>query len=56
MTKSEKMKRADYDINVAKDRMYSAVQKLEEQGLTKDAEQLMRMIYKLEAFQNKYRR
>ena len=57
MTREQKqntMKNASYDINVAKDRMYSAVQVLEESGMEKDAGQLMKMIYRLEAFQTKY--
>lgn len=42
------------NLNTCKDKMYEAVQFLEEHNMHKDAEQLMNMIYRLEAFQNKY--
>jgi hypothetical protein len=48
------MKKASYDINVAKDRIYGAVGVLESSGMVVDAEKLMSIIYKLEAIQNKY--
>ena len=57
MTKREKekvMDYASYDINIAKDRMDQAAEKLSEKGLLKDAETLMRMVYRLEMFQTKY--
>ena len=57
MKKSEKTKHmnyASYSIDIAKDRMCLAAEYLQENGLEKDAEQLMKMIYKLEAFENKY--
>lgn len=53
-TKNEIMNKTTYDLNEAKDRMYQGVQTLEDNGMIRDAETLMRMIYKLEAFQNKY--
>lgn len=48
------MKKVSYDINVAKDRIYSAIGVLESSGMGVDAEKLMSLIYKLEAIQNKY--
>ena len=54
--KAEIMKRASDDITPAKDRLYRAVQTLEESGMSKDAEQLMKMIYRIESFQTKYDR
>lgn len=48
------MKKVSCDINVAKDRIYSAVGVLESSGMGVDAEKLMSIIYKLEAIQNKY--
>lgn len=52
--KANAMNRTTSDLNKAKDDMYRAVQKLENEGLQNDADQLMKMIWKLEAFQNKY--
>lgn len=42
------------DLNEAKDRIYKVVNDLEEAGLNRDAEQLIKMLYHIEAFQNKY--
>lgn len=52
--KIKAMNKTTCDLNAAKDRMYSAVCTLESYGLIKDADQLMRMIFRLESFQNKY--
>ena len=52
--KARVMNEVTYDINEAKRRMYMAVEHLEGKGLSKDAEQLYRMILRLEMFQNKY--
>lgn len=41
-------------FNRAKDNMARAAEELESKGLMADAQTLMRMVYKLEAFQNKY--
>lgn len=58
MTKEEKREAFDSweidKLNQAKDLMASASDYLTEKGLYKDAEQLMKMVFKLEAFQNKY--
>lgn len=57
MTKAEKantMEMTEYELNRAKSLMQEAVETLNEAGMTKDADQLLKMIYKLEAFQNKY--
>ena len=53
-TKRRYMDQASCDINAAKDRMDRAASILAEAGMDKDAEQLMKMVYRLEAFQNKY--
>ena len=42
------------NLNVVKDRIYNASEFLHEQGLHSDAEQLMKIIFRIEAFQNKY--
>ena len=42
------------ELNGAKDRIYEAVQKLQDKGMVQDAEILMKIIYKIEALQNKY--
>lgn len=58
MTRSEKhaiMRNTSCDINRAKDLLNSAVYELERGGLVKDAEQLYKMILRVESFQNKYR-
>ena len=57
MTKKEIFKNWEVssNLNKAKDDIYEAVQYLEEKGLSKDAKQLMNYIFKIEAFQNKYR-
>lgn len=52
--KAQVMKETAEDLNRAKDEMYEATLKLEAAGMVRDAERLMRMIYRLEAFQNKY--
>jgi hypothetical protein len=52
--KANAMDRTYCDLNKAKDDMYKAVQTLENAGLQNDADQLMKMIWKLEVFQNKY--
>ena len=54
--KKEAMDRTAYDLNQAKDRMDSAVYTLEAHGMWRDAEQLRRIILKVEQFQNKYDR
>lgn len=57
MTREQKYKvfrEANYDFNEAKDRLNRAVQKLEANGLEKDAETLFNMILRIEQFQNKY--
>ena len=54
--KKEAMDRTAYNLNQAKDRMYNAVYMLEAHGMWRDAEQLRRMILKVEQFQNKYDR
>ena len=58
MTREQKYKvfrEATYDFNEAKDRLNRVVQKLEANGLEKDAEILFNMILRIEQFQNKYR-
>ena len=52
--KAEAMDRTTSNINRAKEELYRAVRILEEEGLEKDAEQLYRMIIRIEKFQNKY--
>lgn len=42
------------DIDKAKYNIDRAAEYLEEKGLVKDAEQLMKIIYKLESIENKY--
>ena len=54
--KSEVFRGASYDFCEAKDRLNRAVQKLEANGLKKDAETLFNMILRIEQFQNKYER
>lgn len=57
MTREQKYKvfrEATYNFNEAKDRLNRVVQKLEENGLEKDAETLFNMILRIEQFQNKY--
>lgn len=43
------------NLNVVKDRIYDASEYLHEEGLHSDAEQLMKIVFRIEAFQNKYR-
>lgn len=52
--KSKAMRSVSDEINAAKNRMARAADELLEKGLLKDAETLMRMVYRLEEFQNKY--
>lgn len=52
--KAEALNQVGYDLNIAKDRMYKSVVNLTSAGMAKEADQLMKMIFKLEAFQNKY--
>lgn len=57
MTREQKYKvfrEATYNFNEAKDRLNRVVQKLEENGLEKDAETLFNLILRIEQFQNKY--
>lgn len=54
--KKDAMDRASYDLNEAKDRMDKAVYTLESHGMWRDAEQLRKMILRVEQFQNKYDR
>ena len=42
------------NLNEVKDRINDASEFLHEQGLHSDAEQLMKIIFRIEAFQNKY--
>ena len=53
-TKREVMNSTDCQLNGAKDKIYEAVQKLQENGMNIEAEQLMKIIYRIEAIQNKY--
>lgn len=55
MTKAQAFNKVSDDINKAKDNMAKAAADLAEYGFDRDAEQLMRMVYRLEAFQNKCR-
>ena len=52
--KLEIMNKTTYDLNEAKARIDYASRLLEEFGLTKDAEDLMKIVFKIEAIQNKY--
>ena len=52
--KQEIFRGSSCDFNRAKDSLYDVVRKLEFEGLMRDADQLMNMIYRIEAFQNKY--
>lgn len=52
--KARAMEWADRNLNRAKDEIYEASEILRERGMNTDAEMLMKVIYKLEAFQNKY--
>ena len=52
--KQEVMNTTTGELNGAKDRIYEAVQKLQENGMNIEAEQLMKIIYRIEAIQNKY--
>lgn len=57
MKREEKAKAMDWTerhLNRAKDEIYEASEILRERGMNTDAEMLMKMIYKLETFQNKY--
>ena len=54
MSKAKENKQASYYINKAKDAMDDAVQELEEAGRAKEAEQLYRMILRLEEWQRKH--
>jgi len=57
MRKSEKneiMSKTDSKLNKAKDLMAEAAGILEDNGLAGDAERLMKMVYRLEVFQNMY--
>lgn len=54
--KKDAMDKASYDLNEAKDRMDKAVYTLESHGMWRDAEQLRKMILRVEQFQNKYDR
>lgn len=57
MKRAEKAKafhKAMNEFNRAKAEMHTAAMILEEQGLYKDAETLMNMVYRLEMFQTKY--
>lgn len=42
------------ELNGAKDRIYEAVQKLQENGMIVESNQLMKVIFRIEAIQNKY--
>ena len=42
------------DIDKAKYNMARAAEALESKGLAADAQQLMKMVYRLETFENKY--
>lgn len=55
MKKADAFNKVSDDINKAKDNMAKAAERLAEYGFDRDAEQLMRMVYRLEAFQNKCR-
>ena len=52
--KSEVFHEASYDFKEAKDRLNSVVQRLEENGLVRDADTLYGIILRIEAFQTKY--
>ena len=52
--KQEVMTSTTCELNGAKDRIYEAVQKLHENGMNTESEQLMKIIYRIEAIQNKY--
>ena len=52
--KQEVMNSTICELNGAKDRIYEAVQKLQENGMNIEAEQLMKIIFRIEAIQNKY--
>ena len=52
--KSEIMNKTTYDLNEAKERIARSSRLLEAYELTKDAEDLMKIVYKIEAIQNKY--
>lgn len=54
MKRAEKFSEIVDDLNQAKDRIYSVVEELESEGFSRDAEQLMKMVYRIEAFQNKH--
>ena len=45
---------ASNDIDSAKYKMARAADYLASKGMLKDSEQLMKMVYRLEAFENKY--
>ena len=52
--KFEIMDKTTYDLNEAKERIARSSRLLEAYELTKDAEDLMKIVYKIEAIQNKY--
>ena len=52
--KREVMNSTTCELNGAKDRIYEAVQKLQENGINVEAEQLLKLIYRIEGIQNKY--
>lgn len=57
MTRTEKqevMEKTEYELNKAKLLMDEAVEILYDAKMFRDADQLLKMIYKLEDFQNKY--
>ena len=53
--KAEVMYRNEDELNKAKYAMARVAEALENAGMTKDAETLMKMVYKLEAFEHKYK-
>lgn len=53
-TKNSIMNETTCDLNKAKDEIYSAVEHLQNKGLSADAESLMSIIFRIEKIQNKY--
>lgn len=57
MTREQKaavMRKTDCDLNRAKDCVARASEILMEAGMTKDADKLMQIVYRIEALQNWY--
>lgn len=52
----EAMDAVEYDLNSSKDKIWRAADDLREKGMNREADALMKIVYKIEYIQNKYNR